>query len=93
VPKSIAFCAKAKVAHGQILLQGDNEIHLQSVVAYVNTTTRRWRKVTVVKFGILQKSKEVRGVFGRDYLKPPTQMFHSTFRSSSLEVKKKAAYE
>jgi len=64
-------------------------MHVQNVVAYVNTATRRWRKVAAVKFGILQRIKEVRGVPGRGYLKPPIQMFHSTFRSSSLEVKKK----
>ena len=59
------------------------------IVAYVNTATRRWRKVAAVKFGILRRSKEVRGVSGRGYLKPPIQVFHSTFRSTSLEVKKK----
>jgi len=77
-------------------LQGVNEMHLQNVAAYVNTATRRWRQVAAVKFGILQRSKEVRGGSGRGYLKPPIQMFHSTFRSSSLEVKKqknKAAHE
>jgi len=68
-------------------------MHLQKVVAYINTPTRRWRKVAAVKFGILQRSKEIRDVSARGYLKPPIQMFHSTFRSSSLEVKKKAAYE
>jgi hypothetical protein len=70
-------------------LQEVNEMHLQSVVAYVNNATRRWRKLASVKLGILQRSTEVRGVSGTGYLKPPIQMFHSTFRSSSLEVKKK----
>jgi hypothetical protein len=65
-----------------------NEIHPQILPPGVNTTKGR-RKLAAVKFGILQKRGEVRGVSGRGYLKPPIQMFHSTFRSSSLEVKKK----
>jgi hypothetical protein len=71
----------------KFFLHGVNEMHLQSVSADVNTTNGR-RKLAAVNFEILQRSKEVRGMSGRDYLKPHKQMFHSTFRSSSLEVKK-----
>jgi len=49
----------------KFFLQDANEMHLQNVVAYVNRATRRWRKVAAVKFGISQRSKEVRDVSGR----------------------------